>query len=70
MVAGGASERSLGSPSRRSVAGWSSPIKLSGLSPDEGPRKVSKLGQDTADVLSRIGIEETELQSLRRDGVI
>lgn len=31
MVAGGASERSLGSPRRACVAGWSSPIKLSGL---------------------------------------
>jgi hypothetical protein len=34
MVAGAASERSLGSPSKRSVAGWSSPIRLSGLGVD------------------------------------
>jgi len=32
MVAGAASDRSLGGPKSASVAGWSRPIKLSGLS--------------------------------------
>jgi CoA:oxalate CoA-transferase len=47
-----------------------SAIKLSGVRPDEGPTRVSQLGQDTAEVLGELGIGETELQSLRRDGVI
>jgi crotonobetainyl-CoA:carnitine CoA-transferase CaiB-like acyl-CoA transferase len=47
-----------------------SAIKMSGLSPEDGPTRVSPLGQETAEVLGRIGIEEAELQSLRRDGVI
>jgi crotonobetainyl-CoA:carnitine CoA-transferase CaiB-like acyl-CoA transferase len=47
-----------------------SAIKMSGFSPEEGPTRVSPLGQETAEVLGRIGIEEAELQSLRRDGVI
>ena len=47
-----------------------SAIKLSGVGADEGPTRVSQLGQDTAEVLGGLGIGEIELQSLRRDGVI
>jgi len=47
-----------------------SAIKLSGVDADEGPTRVSQLGQETAEVLSRLGIGEGELESLRRDGVI
>ncbi len=47
-----------------------SAIKLSGTSSDESPNTVSRLGQDAAEVLGSIGIGESELQSLRRDGVI
>jgi CoA:oxalate CoA-transferase len=47
-----------------------SAIKLSGVSEDEGPTSVSQLGQDTAEVLGGLGIGESEIQSLRRDGVI
>jgi CoA:oxalate CoA-transferase len=35
-----------------------------------GMTKVSQLGEDTAEVLHRLGIDETQLESLRRDGVI
>jgi CoA:oxalate CoA-transferase len=47
-----------------------SAIKLSGVEADEGPTRVSQLGQDTAEVLGRLGIGESELHSLRHDGVI
>jgi CoA:oxalate CoA-transferase len=47
-----------------------SAIKLSGVSADEGPTRVSQLGQDTAEVLGALGIGEAEMQLLRRDGVI
>jgi CoA:oxalate CoA-transferase len=47
-----------------------SSIKLSGVSAEKAPTKVSQLGQDAADVLSRIGITDGELETLRRDGVI
>ena len=47
-----------------------SAIKLSGVVAGEETTRVSQLGQDTADVLGGLGIGETELQSLRRDGVI
>src|SRR5581483_6624720 len=47
-----------------------SAIKLSGADADGGPSKVARLGEDTAAVLGAIGIDEAELQSLRRDGVI
>jgi CoA:oxalate CoA-transferase len=36
----------------------------------QGMTKVSQLGEDTAEVLHRLGIDETQLESLRRDGVI
>jgi CoA:oxalate CoA-transferase len=45
-------------------------IKLSGAGADEGPTRVSRLGQDTTEVLGGLGIGEPELQSLRQDGVI
>jgi CoA:oxalate CoA-transferase len=47
-----------------------SAIKLSGLGFDEGPTKVSQLGQDTSEVLRGLGVGESELELLRRDGVI
>ena len=47
-----------------------SAIKISGVDADGGPTRVSQLGEDTAEVLGRLGISEIELQSLRRDGVI
>jgi CoA:oxalate CoA-transferase len=47
-----------------------SAIKLSGMAPDEGPTTVAQLGHDTADVLAGLGIGESELQALCRDGVI
>jgi crotonobetainyl-CoA:carnitine CoA-transferase CaiB-like acyl-CoA transferase len=47
-----------------------SAIKLSGVVAGEETTRVSQLGQDTADLLGGLGIGETEIQSLRRDGVI
>ena len=47
-----------------------SAIKLSGVVAGDEPTRVSQLGQDTAEVLGGIGIGETEIQSLRQDGVI
>ena len=47
-----------------------SAIKLSGMDTADGPTMVSQLGQDTAAVLSALGIDESEMQSLRREGVI
>jgi len=47
-----------------------SAIKLSGVVAGDEPTRVSQLGQDTAEVLGGLGIGETEIQSLRRDGVI
>ena len=47
-----------------------SAIKLSGSETNQGPTSVSRLGADTAEVLGGLGIGESELQSLRRDGVI
>ena len=47
-----------------------SAIKLSGVSAGEGPTAVSRLGQDTAEVLRRLGLGDPELHSLRRGGVI
>jgi CoA:oxalate CoA-transferase len=54
----------------RSIKVLGSAIKLSGVNTEEGPTRVSQLGQDTAEVLGRLGIGESELQALRRDGVI
>jgi CoA:oxalate CoA-transferase len=47
-----------------------SAIKLSGMSIEDSPTAVAQLGQHTTELLERLGIGETELQSLRRDGVI
>jgi len=47
-----------------------SAIKLSGVSAGEGPTAVARLGQDTAEVLRRLGLGDPELHSLRRGGVI
>jgi formyl-CoA transferase len=47
-----------------------SAIKLSGVVAGEETTRVSQLGQDTADLLGGLGIGETEILSLRRDGVI
>ena len=47
-----------------------SAIKLSGVVAGDEPTRVSQLGQDTAEVLGGLGIGETEIQSLRQDGVI
>jgi CoA:oxalate CoA-transferase len=54
----------------QSIKVLGSAIKLSGADANEGPTKVSQLGQDTAEVLSRVGIKEDELEMLHRDGVI
>jgi CoA:oxalate CoA-transferase len=55
---------------RQPIKVLGSAIKLSGSGADEGPSRVSELGQDTAEVLGTIGIRESELLVLRRDGVI
>lgn len=47
-----------------------SAIKLSGLHAEQGPNRVSQLGQETEEVLGGLGIAESELQTLRRDQVI
>jgi CoA:oxalate CoA-transferase len=47
-----------------------SAIHLSQPISPEGVTKVPELGEDTAEVLSRLGIGEVQLQSLRRDGVL
>lgn len=47
-----------------------SAIKLTGINGDEGPTSVSRLGQETDEVLGGLGIMEAELQVLRKDGVI
>ena len=47
-----------------------SAIKLSGTGAGEGPTRVSQLGHDTAEVLGRLGIGESEIQLLRQEGVI
>ena len=47
-----------------------SAIRLTGRHVDEGPNRVSQLGQETEEVLGGLGIIETEIQTLRRDGVI
>jgi crotonobetainyl-CoA:carnitine CoA-transferase CaiB-like acyl-CoA transferase len=44
-------------------------IKLSGEGTDQGSTVVSQLGRETAEVLSKLGIGESELQALGRDGV-
>ena len=54
----------------QSIKVLGSAVKLSGTSAEEGPTKVSKLGHDTGEVLSRVGIGEAELEMLRRDGVV
>jgi formyl-CoA transferase len=54
----------------QSIKVLGSAIKLTGLDTDEGPTRVSQLGQETDEVLAGLGILETELQTLRRDGVI
>ncbi|HJU10355.1 MAG TPA: CoA transferase, partial [Candidatus Binataceae bacterium] len=55
---------------RQPIKVLGSAIKLSDVAADEGPTSVSQLGQDTAEVLSGLGLGELELESLRRDGVI
>jgi len=47
-----------------------SAIRLSGADPDRAPTRVPQLGQDTVDVLGRIGVGQDELETLRREGVI
>ena len=47
-----------------------SAIKMSGLRGDEIAPHVPELGEDTAEVLQRLGISADELDTLRRDGVI
>jgi CoA:oxalate CoA-transferase len=47
-----------------------SAIKMSGAREDEVSSKVPELGEHNAEVLARIGIDATELESLHRDGVI
>jgi CoA:oxalate CoA-transferase len=47
-----------------------SAIKLFGIDPNHTPTKVAQLGQDTTEVLSKIGLSEGELETLRCEGVI
>jgi crotonobetainyl-CoA:carnitine CoA-transferase CaiB-like acyl-CoA transferase len=47
-----------------------SAIKMSGLRGDEVPPHVPELGENTAEVLQRLGISGDELEALHRDGVI
>jgi crotonobetainyl-CoA:carnitine CoA-transferase CaiB-like acyl-CoA transferase len=47
-----------------------SAIKMSGLRGDEIAPHVPELGEDTNEVLERLGIPTDELNALRRDGVI
>jgi CoA:oxalate CoA-transferase len=54
----------------QSIKVLGSAIKLTGLDADEGSTRVSQLGQQTDEVLGALGIIETELEALRRDGVI
>jgi CoA:oxalate CoA-transferase len=54
----------------QSIKVLGSAIKLMGLDADEGSTRVSQLGQQTDEVLGALGIIETELETLRRDGVI
>jgi CoA:oxalate CoA-transferase len=54
----------------QSIKVLGSAIKLTGLDADEGSTRVSQLGQQTHEVLGALGIIETELETLRRDGVI
>jgi crotonobetainyl-CoA:carnitine CoA-transferase CaiB-like acyl-CoA transferase len=37
---------------------------------DETSAKVSALGENTAEVLERVGIDNVELEDLRREGVV
>jgi CoA:oxalate CoA-transferase len=53
-----------------SITVLGSAIKLSGLNPQDGPTRVSRLGEDTASVLDEIGISKAEIESLRSEGVI
>ena len=47
-----------------------SAIKMSPRDSDEQPTRVPKLGEDTAEVLARIGIDGAELEALRKVGAI
>ncbi|HVN29420.1 MAG TPA: CaiB/BaiF CoA-transferase family protein, partial [Candidatus Binataceae bacterium] len=47
-----------------------SAIKMSGLRGDEVPPHVPDLGENTAEVLQRLGISADELEALRRDGIV
>jgi formyl-CoA transferase len=47
-----------------------SAIKLSRMRGDETSAKVSALGENTAEVLERVGIDNVELEDLRREGVV
>jgi formyl-CoA transferase len=47
-----------------------SAIKMSPGNIDETPARVPKLGEDTADVLARIGVDAAELEALRKNGAI
>jgi formyl-CoA transferase len=54
----------------RDVKVLGSAVKLSGVRGDETSARVSRLGEDAADVLGGIGIGVDEIERLRRDGVI
>ena len=54
----------------REVKVLGSAVKLSGVRGDETSAHVSGLGEDTAEVLAKIGIGADEIERLRRDGVI
>ena len=47
-----------------------SAVKLSGVRGDETSAHVPRLGENTEEVLSRIGIGGDEIERLRRDGVV
>ena len=47
-----------------------SAIKMSGLRGDEVPPHVPELGENTSEVLQRLGISADEVEALRRDGIV
>jgi crotonobetainyl-CoA:carnitine CoA-transferase CaiB-like acyl-CoA transferase len=58
-------------PTRGAIRVLGSPIRLSAIDGDGLPVvRPPALGEHTGEVLARIGIDDTELEDLRRDGVI
>ncbi len=57
-------------PTRGAIRVLGSPIKLSAIDDGLPVVRPPALGEHTGEVLARIGIDDTELEDLRRDGVI